>query len=345
MLRTFKFFSIYFLIFYLLSFNRIILEKLHIQQFSKIKLIHEIKRKYTLYKKVNINEVESLIPHGRPYNKNIDKKNEINIGFQLGPNYILRVMMTLASIMDSQKIESHLRFHFAIVLDFHISKMLKIYSLRDKIRDDVEFNFYNARRVEEELKDLNTKGPGAVAKLLLPQLLPDDVTKLIILDTGDLLVLRDLSIMYNFDMDNYTFLGIPGGQIGKNANITKKKFEKYINSGSMLVDVIKVKNEDLYSKYVKYKDIYKNSHIGDQHLLNDISFGKIGYLPMKFGICSPYKNDKDSDKPLYSYPFEFYIDAYLKSNYEYCSNITKYLKIRIIFYFLYYYIKRVFIFI
>lgn len=289
MLRTFKFFSIYF-------------------------LIHEIKRKYTLYKKVNINEVESLIPHGRPYNKNIDKKNEINIGFQLGPNYILRVMMTLASIMDSQKIESHLRFHFAIVLDFHISKMLKIYSLRDKIRDDVEFNFYNARRVEEELKDLNTKGPGAVAKLLLPQLLPDDVTKLIILDTGDLLVLRDLSIMYNFDMDNYTFLGIPGGQIGKNANITKKKFEKYINSGSMLVDVIKVKNEDLYSKYVKYKDIYKNSHIGDQHLLNDISFGKIGYLPMKFGICSPYKNDKDSDKPLYSYPFEFYIDAYLKSN-------------------------------
>ena len=195
--------------------------------------------------------------------------------------------------------------------------MLKIYSLRDKIREDVEFNFYNARRVEEELKDLNTKGPGAVAKLLLPQLLPDDVTKLIIFDTGDLLVLRDLSIMYNFDMETYTFLGIPGGLIGKKANITKKIFEKYINSGSMLVDVFKVKKEDLYSKYVKYKDIYKNSHLGDQHLLNDISFGKIGYLPMKFGVCSPYKNDKDSDKPLYSYPFEYYIDAYLKSNYSY----------------------------
>jgi lipopolysaccharide biosynthesis glycosyltransferase len=194
--------------------------------------------------------------------------------------------------------------------------MLKIYSLRDKIRDDVEFNFYNARRVEEELKDLNTKGPGAVAKLLLPQLLPDDVTKLIIFDTGDLLVLRDLSTMYNFDMDKYTFLGIPGGQFGKKAKITKKIFEKYINSGSMLVDVVKVKKNDLYSKYVKYKDIYKNSYVGDQHLLNDISIGKIGYLPMKFGVRSPYKNDNDSDKPLYSNPFEPYIKPYLKSNYS-----------------------------
>ena len=123
MLSIFKFFSILIIIFYLLLFNKIIFEKLHIQKYNKIKLIRAIKRKYTLNNKVNINEVESLIPYGRPYKKNIDKRNEINIGFQLDPNYVLRVMMTLASIMDSQKIESHLRFHFAIVLDFHISKL------------------------------------------------------------------------------------------------------------------------------------------------------------------------------------------------------------------------------
>ena len=32
-----------------------------------------------------------------------NRSNEINIGFQLDPEYILRTMITVASIMDSQK--------------------------------------------------------------------------------------------------------------------------------------------------------------------------------------------------------------------------------------------------
>jgi hypothetical protein len=47
-----------------------------------------------------INEIESLFPGRRKWSKN--KKNVINIGIQLDPNYILRVMMTIASIIDSQ---------------------------------------------------------------------------------------------------------------------------------------------------------------------------------------------------------------------------------------------------
>lgn len=57
------------------------------------------------------------------------------------PNYVLTVMMTLASKMNSQKTEIKLRFHFAVVLPFNAKDMLKIYSLRNKIRDDAEFIF------------------------------------------------------------------------------------------------------------------------------------------------------------------------------------------------------------
>ena len=78
--------------------------------------------------------------------------------------------------------------------------MLKIYSLRKRIREDAEFNFYNASRVEKDLNGLNIKGPGAVAKLLLPQLLPDGIKKLLVFDTGDLLVLKDLSEQYNWEI-------------------------------------------------------------------------------------------------------------------------------------------------
>ena len=174
---------------------------------------------------VNINEIESKIPYGRNWKKSQNKINEINIGIQLDPNYVLRVMMTIASIMDSQKPKTKIRFHFAVVLNFKDLDMLKLYSLREKIREDVEFNFYNAKKVEFELKDLNTKGPGAVAKLLLPQLLLDDVEKLLVFDTGDLLVLRDLYNVYNWDMNGSLYVGVPGKRTGKYAKINKKNLK------------------------------------------------------------------------------------------------------------------------
>lgn len=60
--------------------------------------------------------------------------------------------MTLLSIIDSQNSQRKLRFHLAVALFFIAKDMLKIYSLKNKIKDDVEFNFYNVKRVETELK-------------------------------------------------------------------------------------------------------------------------------------------------------------------------------------------------
>lgn len=99
----------------------------------------------------------------------------MNIAINLDSNYLLPAMITLASIMDSQSENLRIRFHIAIVLNFSALDMIKMYSLRKKIRNETEFNFYNASRVEKDLFGLNTKGPGAVSKLLLPELLPDDI--------------------------------------------------------------------------------------------------------------------------------------------------------------------------
>ena len=290
------------------------------------KLIKEVNKIYKLKNYVNINEVESLIPGGRKWKKK-GKKNEINIGIQLDPKYILRVMMTLSSIIDSQNPETKLRFHFAVVLSFNVEHMLKIYSLRERIRDDVEFNFYNAKKAEIDLRNVNTKGPGAVAKLLLPNLLPKNVDKLIVFDTGDLLVLRDLTQMYNWKMNNYICLGIPGGGIGFLAKVSKKKFIRYINTGSMLVNVTKYKLENIYQKCVKNKNAY-NSSVGDQDLLNDILFDKVGYLPIKYGLRGPYCNDSQSDFFLIDNPYSFYTWSYSLVNYTFnAKNVIKFIQL------------------
>jgi len=177
------------------------------------------------------------------------------------------------------------------------------------------------------LKDLNSKGPGAVAKLLLPELLEDSIERLIIFDTGDLLVLRDLHFMYNLNMGEYLYLGIPGGKIGKYGKVSKTKYKRYINTGSMLVNVKKVKKEKIYNKFMKYKNKYNDSN-GDQDLLNDIANSKIGYLPLKLGIKSPYRKDEDSDKLIYGIPFRYYFNAYTKENYPFFpKNVNKFIQL------------------
>lgn len=139
---------------------------------------------------VNLNEVEGKINSKKEWKPCKNKSNEMNIGIHLDRNFILPTMITLASIMDSQVNKTRIRFHIAIVLNFSVLDMMKIYSLRYRIREDTEFNFYNASKVEKDLSGLNTRGAGVTSILLLPQLLPDDVKKLLVFDTGDLIVLK-----------------------------------------------------------------------------------------------------------------------------------------------------------
>jgi len=130
--------------------------------------------------------------------------------------------MTTASLMDSQNNGTYLRLHFAVVNNFSPENMLKIYSLREKIKDNVEFNYYNAKNVEKEMKgQASEKGSGLIAKLLLPHLVGKDVERLIIIDNGDLLVLRDLTEMYNWNMSNNIYMGSPDRSAGLFGKISK----------------------------------------------------------------------------------------------------------------------------
>ena len=81
--------------------------------------------------------------------------------------------MTLASIMDSQNYDTKIRFHIAVVLDFNIDHMFKIYSLRSRIREDVEFIFYNAKlllkdlyeTIKKDIEENNEKSGDLIARI------------------------------------------------------------------------------------------------------------------------------------------------------------------------------------
>ena len=283
-------------------------------------LLNKISETYKQNGFVNLNEVESSLSGGRTWVKGGDKSKEINVGSAINTKFVLLGMFTIASVMDSQKQETKLRLHFAVVEGFSVESMIKIYTLRDKIREDVEFNFYNAKKVETDLGSINLKGNAVNAKLILPELLPDDVERIIILDLGDSLVFRDLSEMYNWNMEDKIYYGVLDVGVNKYGPFSKKELDIYINTGSILVDVKKAKSEKLYEKIVENKNVIEPKTIYDQDFINDIAYGKIGYLPMRFGLVAPFLEDQDSDRPPYKTVYWNLDNAKYKEKYNLPKN-------------------------
>ena len=75
----------------------------------------------------------------------------------------------------------------------------------------------------------------------------------------------------------------------------------------------------MYEKFVKYKNYY-HSNIGDQDLLNDISIGRVGMYPIKFGVYSPFIDDSQPIVPTFK-NINKDLNDYLS------QNINEYLKV------------------
>ena len=172
--------------------------------------------------------------------------------------------------------------------------MLKIYQLKERINNLTEFNFYYLEGAMKKMKNFHSKGEACPGKFELPELLPNDVEKLLLFDAGDLLVLRDLSELYNYDMKDYWVLGPPEPwYIRSHANIYNIK--KYINIGSILLNVNKLKQNNFWQIYTKNRYLKLIGAV-DQTLFNIVvPDDKKGYFPFRFGSYTIFCDNYDSD--------------------------------------------------
>ena len=156
--------------------------------------------------------------------------------------------------MTTQKNTTKIRFHFGVTNNFTSKHMIKMYQLRNRINNLTEFNFYYLKGAMQKMKNFHSKGEACPGKFELPELLPNDVNRLIIFDAGDVLILRDLTEFYNYNMDKYWALGPPEPHcifaIIKRTNITK-----YLNIGSILLNVNEFKKNKFWNLYTKNRNM------------------------------------------------------------------------------------------
>ena len=286
----------------------------------------EIQDTFSKYGKVNLNEIEFKYMFGRPFPFKKNIKSIIHIGFTLDPGYILKTMITMSSIMSTQFKTTKIIFHVGVVGNFIAKDMLKIYELRNKINNSSEFNFYYLKESTEKMKYFHPDGVACPGKFELPELLPENINRLIIFDAGDVLVLRDLTNFFNYNMSNYWVLGTPE-PTGLQA-IEKYNLTKYINIGSILIDVKEAKKNKIWDTYIKNRYLVNDNYTRpDQTLYNIIiPDNRKNFFPFKFGGLVPFESDIDSENLKFvPYGYDKWLNSTLSNSLpENPKNLIKY---------------------
>ena len=259
------------------------------------KLLKEIQIVFEEKNKVNINELENKLNiHKEKLDDKI--KSTVHIAFTLDPGFTLETMLTISSILVSQRKTTKIVFHLGVIDDFKADLMLKMYELKNKLNNLTEFNFYYLKEAKQKMQNFHPKGAACPGKFELPQLISDDIDRILLFDAGDLLVLRDLTELYNYEMGDKWVLG-PVEPSGIDLlRHYKYNINAYINIGSILLNITELKKNNFWNTYTNKR--YLNCPgAPDQALFNIVvPDNKKGYFPFRFGGFVTLETDERSDK-------------------------------------------------
>ena len=124
-------------------------------------------------------------------------------------------------------------------------------------------------------------GVSAYYRLKLPS--KTNVDKIIYLDS-DVVVLKDISELWNYDISDYLIGAVEdkySGLMSCHANLNDD--DTYFNSGVMLINLKKFRDLNMEEKIFN-KLLENNNNYSDQDVLNDLCRNNILSLPLKYNL-------------------------------------------------------------
>lgn len=219
------------------------------------------------------------------------KFNHIHVSIGTDENFSLLSLITIASLLNNSSPDTFIHVH-AILLNCAFEDIKKMYKLKS-INKNVEFIFYNSKQAEYDFSrgKKERRGIGDYTRVLAPEIV-NNTNRILILDTGDLIVEKDLSELYFFDLgDNYFafILDISGGRYDTNLIFARSLF--YPNTAVCLVNVRKFRKDNLYKEAFFAAIAYEDLPCPYQDIFLIISHFKFKYLPLNYN-CDDFYNDE-----------------------------------------------------
>lgn len=214
-------------------------------------------------------------------------KTKINLAVCLDNNYVLPTTVLLNSIGYNKGDED---IDVYAISEHPLSeKTIKVMTEEcSKYGMNIFFVDYNISE-RDELKNVKIGRHWTLAaflKLYIAMIVPESVEKILYLD-GDMIVRHSLMELWNEDISDYTMAGVmDANQFGTGVMQTcyydcKKYY--YINTGTLLLNVKKIREHNIISKFDKFLlDHGQTLGYVDQDVFNNVLFDQKKILPTKF---------------------------------------------------------------
>ncbi len=203
-------------------------------------------------------------------------KNEINLCLLADDNYIMQTIVTINSIYLNKN--SNTSYKIYIILNSCSKENINMIKKLNK--KNFEINIVNIDKLNDLLKfniSEISASPTAICKFYIPKIL-SDIDKVLYIDS-DIIVKDDLIDLYNININNY-YVGAVKDTCGLSRSLYKlfKKDVFYFNSGVMLMNLKKMRKDNISDKLIEYR-VSGYNQLMDQDAFNFILKRKVKELP------------------------------------------------------------------
>ncbi|WP_292185480.1 glycosyltransferase family 8 protein [Butyrivibrio sp.] len=210
--------------------------------------------------------------------------------FSTDKNFIVPTYIAIHSLMHYADRESMYKVYMLTPSNLPSEHIGLIKSL-EQIYDNLEIEIVNMGDAFKDSKLVIGHTPiASMYRLVLSELLPD-CDRCIYMD-GDVIVCDDMSELFSLDMDGYYIGAVRDIEAGQymaqfDYNSSKPDPEGYVNSGFLVMNLKKIREDNLVSRFLELSK--ERFLFGDQDVINIACKDKILYLDLKYNALVKYR--------------------------------------------------------
>jgi len=224
----------------------------------------------------------------------MENNDVIKIVLAADDNYAQHLGVAMTSILENHKNGQKIEFY---ILDCNIKNVNLEKIKQIGFTYKVNLFFYKiSGRLSNDYPEMNHLSRATYSRIFIPELLPLDVKKVLYLDV-DLVVLEDISELYNIDLDNFS-VGAVRDVMSK--EILRIYFDRevsdYFNAGVLLINLEKWRQKKITEKSLEFARLNRKRIVrADQDILNCLL--KNDWLPLDKKFNLDLKRSKLNSEP------------------------------------------------
>lgn len=190
---------------------------------------------------------------------------------------------TMISILENAYKTTYYIFFLLVPSNFPEEDKNTIMSINDKYKCSINFIFME-KVFENLIMTISHITFPTYYRLLIGDLLAKEFDKVIYLDV-DLCVCKDLSELFNIDIEGYYIAGVISpsyyfSEVKQCKRLNLPDMKQYVNAGMLLMNLKKIREDNMTKIFMELTE--RNYKSQDQDILNVACYGKILTLPPKY---------------------------------------------------------------